>query len=151
MKNKGDKVKLMKYFLPAALLLFLAGCTVGDNRGLLVISNLSDRKIEHLKLGDRTLTFSLKPGAKYDFWYFGDQGGRLSGDGIELVLAKYLVEDNVNGINYTILKDNPVCTFRAGMQYSLEVKRVDGNYRLYVGTGFGPSGGGPAELDYPAN
>lgn len=143
------KNRLLLVALVAILL--LAGCTVGGDTGLLVITNLSDKKIENIKLGETTLAFSLEPGAKFDYWYSRDIGGDIAAEGVDLVLAKYLVEDDVNGINFTILKDNPTCTFKGGFEYHLDIQKMNGEYRLYVNTGFSPSSSSAAGLDYPAN
>lgn len=140
-----------KLLLALGAILLLAGCTVGDNRGLLVITNLSDKKIENIKLGETVVVHSLEPGAKFDYWYFQDIGGAITADGVELVLAKYLVEDEINSVTFTILKDNPTCTFKGGYEYHLDIQKMSGEYRLNVNTGFSPSGSGPAELHYPAN
>lgn len=143
------KITLLTLALGAILL--LAGCTVGGDTGLLVITNLSDKKVENIKLGETTLAFSLEPGAKFDYWYSKDIGGDITAEGVELVLAKYLVVDELNSSSFTILKDNPTCTFKGGFQYHLDIQKMSGEYRLYVNTGFSPSSSSAASLDYPAN
>lgn len=143
------KIKLLVSVIAAFL--FLTGCTVGGDNGLLVITNLSDKKIENIKLGEATLLFSLEPGAKFDYWYTNDIGGKVKADGIELVLAKYLVDNGENSVGFTILKDNPDCTFKGGFEYHLDIQKINGEYRLYVNTGYSPSNSSVAKLDYPAN
>jgi hypothetical protein len=105
------------------LIVFLFGCTVNDNVGLIVLSNMTDIDIKNIKVGDTTLHFELGMGTKYDYWFFANITGKISANGVEDYV--YTVPDPD--------KNNPNLKFEPGYEYFITVYKSDGDYYFDIG------------------
>ena len=113
-------------------------CSVNELTGLLVITNISNTEIKNIKIGETFLTFYLDKGLKYDYWYSMPLYGKITGEGIEVVLAADAIEDEENEQIIILFKDDVNCYFSLGCEYQLDIKEVNGEVRLYVLPGYKP-------------
>ncbi|OHD12756.1 MAG: hypothetical protein A2086_07190 [Spirochaetes bacterium GWD1_27_9] len=127
-------------------------CVVNGTTGLIVITNLSDRKIENIKIGDTVLTYSLDRGAKYDYWYGGSLIGKIKADGVDVIRASYGYVDIENNNFISFYKDNAECHFITNYQYNLDIQKINDKYTFTANAGYKPDSGNSdiTEVDFPA-
>ncbi|OHD10802.1 MAG: hypothetical protein A2086_03855 [Spirochaetes bacterium GWD1_27_9] len=135
----------MKHRLFIIIFIFFLqiGCSVNSTTGLLEITNLSDRTIKNLKLDNTLILSSLDKGAKYDYWYFNTFEGKISCEGADEILVSYYIEKS----KMLIYKDNAICSFKTNYKYQIEMRKLNGKYRVYVSEGINSDG---SDVDFPA-
>lgn len=118
---------MKKYALLAALTLFLLSCTVDESKGLVVISNSSQKMVD-LKLQlSSNKTVSVAKGVKYDLWLFSPEVGTIScSDAEQLMIASGY--NDISGKN--VYSESGACTFKPGYRY--EIKLVN----FFIQNGF---------------
>jgi len=109
------------------IFLFLSGCTVNENTGLIIIVNLTDVEIKNIKIGTKTLSYSLSEGIKYDYWFYSKIDGKISADGVE---EYEYYDDDEN----EIIRD-PDLEFEVDKEYLIEIVEDDGDYEFRISKG----------------
>ncbi|HPO49546.1 MAG TPA: hypothetical protein PLO89_04395 [Spirochaetota bacterium] len=144
---------MKRLFWQAIFILFLfSGCTVNNKTGLIIISNLSDKKIENIKIGDITISYALNKGEKADFWFNNGLKGKISASGTDSVMALYGCYDETNSRELTFYKDDPECHFISNYQYTIDIHKINGKYSLVANSGYKTDSyeTGISTMDFPA-
>ena len=141
------KMKIVISIFIIFISILLPQCAVNNATGLITVYNLTSWPIHNIKIGQTTLVYTLGAGEKYDYWIVAPLEGKVSGDEVDEVLGKYLINDKTNNISYTLYRDDPVCVFKTFYEYHLDIMKADSGIRLYVNEGIRPSDN--TAYDYP--
>jgi hypothetical protein len=109
-------------------------CTVNQNTGLIVLSNLTNEDISNVKIGSTTLTCYLSRGAKVDYWYYTPLTGKLTGGGV--VSNRYFY--NLNDNEGTQSADEDSLEFKLNYEYKIDVIHKDDKNYFYIHGGVQP-------------
>ena len=127
-------MKKIVYFCIIAVFIMLISCSVNENTGLIVISNLTMSDISPVKVGNTYLVSYLKRGAKYDYWFYSTLSGKLSGGSVVQVI---LYDDGET----VETRDERDMEFKVGYEYKIDIVEKDDKNWFYVYEGE-KSGGG---------
>ena len=85
--------KIYLLIIISLTILFLT-CTVNQNTGLIVLTNLTENDISNVKIGEVTITCYITRGAKVDYWYSTPLTGKLTASGVVTNVYYYNLDDN---------------------------------------------------------
>ena len=131
--------KIVLFFLTLITVLIYSQCAViNSNTGLLTFCNLSDKNITNIKLGNTIIKFFLSPGEVYDYYFTGNIGGKMEGEGIDVVSSTFLIQGDSTTDTYAIYKDNSDVYFKPNFKYNLDIIKLNDKYKLKISNGVTP-------------
>lgn len=127
---------MKKFFLIILIItsfLFLT-CTVNQNTGLIVLTNLTGNDISNVKVGTTSITGYISRGAKVDYWYYSTLSGKLTGAGVVKNQYLYNLEDNQG----TLSDDEDSLEFKLNYEYKIDIIEKDNKNYFYIHCGVSP-------------
>lgn len=90
-------------------------CAVDNNKGLILVMNMTDEPITNIKVGNQLLMPIQLPSNYFnsDYWFFSDFEGNLRANNVEL------------------LNDDPILKYKVGYQYRIFITSKKGDGKNY--------------------
>lgn len=126
---------MKKYiFLFVVLMITFFNCTVSNNTGLLVLSNLTESDISNVKIGSTLITAYISRGGKVDYWYSTPVTGKLTASGV--VNNRYLY--NLNDGEGNLSTDEDELEFKLNHEYKIDIVYKDDKNYFFIHGGIEP-------------